>query len=150
MRFQCAIVGQGPLKGPMQKRLQALGLGARVRFVGACSMAQLPQWYHAADLLVLPSRSEGVPNVLLEARACGTPFVASNVGGIPEISDPASLVPPGDAPALARRMQEFLARGGAGASSCLASRSWVDSAHDLGAVLRGILPASTVPLARAG
>jgi glycosyltransferase involved in cell wall biosynthesis len=150
VKFQCAIVGQGPLKAPIQKRLQALGLGARVRFVGACSMAQLPQWYHAADLLVLPSRSEGVPNVLLEARACGTPFVASNVGGIPEISDPACLVPPGDAPALARRMQEFLAGRGAGTRQALASRSWGDSARDLSAVLRGILSAGAVPLARAG
>jgi glycosyltransferase involved in cell wall biosynthesis len=150
VKFQCAIVGQGPLKAPIQKRLQALGLGARVRFVGACSMAQLPQWYHAADLLVLPSRSEGVPNVLLEARACGTPFVASNVGGIPEISDASSLVPPGDAPALARRMQEFLTGRGVGASQPLPSRGWADSARDLGAVLRGILSASAVPLARAG
>jgi glycosyltransferase involved in cell wall biosynthesis len=75
----------------------------RVTFVGYVPHADLPDWYRAADLTVLPSRSEGIPNVLLESIACGTPFVASRVGGIPEVADPLvdRLVAPGDRDALA-------------------------------------------------
>jgi glycosyltransferase involved in cell wall biosynthesis len=64
----------------------------------------LPDWYRAADLFVLPSRSEGVPCVLLEAMACGTPFVATHVGGIPEVAHLGTgrLVPAEDPDALAQ------------------------------------------------
>ena len=48
----------------------------------------LNDWYNAADLIILPSRREGVPNVILEAMATGTPVVASDSGGIPEIVVP--------------------------------------------------------------
>jgi glycosyltransferase involved in cell wall biosynthesis len=74
-----------------------------VTFAGYVPHADLPDWYRAANLTVLPSRSEGVPNVLLESIACGTPFVASRVGGIPEVADPLvdRLVAPNDRDALA-------------------------------------------------
>ena len=64
----------------------------------------------AADVLVLPSYSEGVPNVLLEAFACGTRFVASRVGGIPEVAHLGTgwLVPPGDPDALAKGIRKSL------------------------------------------
>ncbi len=79
------IVGDGPLRAHLLRRCVELGLQQAVRFIGAVPQAQLPLWYSAADLLVLASSREGWPNVLLEALACGTPVVASNVGGVPEI-----------------------------------------------------------------
>jgi glycosyltransferase involved in cell wall biosynthesis len=72
---------------------------------------QLPDWYGAADLTVLSSHSEGIPNVLRESLACGTPYVATRVGGVAELSeDPAvRLVPPGDPAALAGAIRASLA-----------------------------------------
>jgi glycosyltransferase involved in cell wall biosynthesis len=73
---------------------------------------ELPEWYRAATLFVLPSRSEGLPTVLREAAACGTPFVASSVGGIPEIAHlvPSRLVQPEDARGLAHAIREMIER----------------------------------------
>jgi glycosyltransferase involved in cell wall biosynthesis len=86
-----------------------MGLGDVVHFAGTCSHDRLGDWYRAADLTVLPSRSEGLPNVLRESIACGTPFVASAVGGIAEIAPSTEwLVPAEDAEALARRIDRAL------------------------------------------
>jgi glycosyltransferase involved in cell wall biosynthesis len=73
----------------------------------------LPDWYRAADLTVLPSLSEGIPNVLLESMASGTPFVATSVGGIPEIAAEGIdfLVPPRNPLALADAIAAGLMRG---------------------------------------
>ena len=80
-----------------------LGLTHAVKFVGSARPPQLADWYRAAEVTVLPSRSEGLPNVLRESLACGTPFVASRVGGIPEIARDGidRLVEPGKRRALA-------------------------------------------------
>ena len=80
------LVGDGPLRGALVAQAEALGITVRVTFVGPKLHDELPDWYRAADLTVLPSRSEGLPNVLRESLACGTPFVASNIGGITEIA----------------------------------------------------------------
>jgi glycosyltransferase involved in cell wall biosynthesis len=109
-RFQCLLIGQGPLRPHLERQVAKLGLTETVRFLGGKPHGDLPQWYRAADLVVLPSRSEGIPNVLLEAAACGTPFVASRVGGIPEIAHlgMSQLVPSGDADALAGAIKQQL------------------------------------------
>ncbi len=79
------IVGEGPERAAFQARIDAAGLAARVRLVGAVAHADLPAWYGAADVLVLASSREGWANVLLEAMACGTPVIASNIWGNPEV-----------------------------------------------------------------
>lgn len=96
------LIGEGPNRAALES-VAARSLPAdTVRFVGRMSHDSLPEWYRAADLMVLPSHSEGVPNVLLESMACGTGFVASAVGGIPDLAkDPVrQLVPAGDVAAL--------------------------------------------------
>ena len=105
------LVGEGPEAGTLRALSGQLGLESLVRWLGAVAHDDLPDWYRAADVTVLPSLSEGVPNVLLESVACGTPFVASRVGSIPEIADDACdrLVPPGEAAALATAIGEVLA-----------------------------------------
>ena len=101
--FDCHILGDGPLRGPLQRQIEHLGLEDCVKLAGPQSQTRLAEWYRAADLTVLSSLSEGVPNVLLESLACGTPFVATSVGGVPEIADRLydRLVPPASPVAMA-------------------------------------------------
>ena len=82
---QLLVVGEGPDRALLQASAAALGLADAVRFVGVVPNTDLARWYSAADVLLLASSREGWPNVLLEAMACGTPVVASDVGGVREI-----------------------------------------------------------------
>ena len=97
--------------GPMQDELRTLTAGNDgVRLMGALPPEAVAQWMVAADLITLPSYSEGHPNVLVEALACGRPVVATAVGGIPEVVDAACgvLIPSRDAAALAAGLTQVL------------------------------------------
>jgi peptidoglycan/xylan/chitin deacetylase (PgdA/CDA1 family) len=113
--FHLYLIGGGELESSIAKKVAADGLGKAVSLVGPVPPERLGDWYRAADLTVLPSRSEGVPNVLRESLACGTPFVASNVGGVSELTpeNHDCLVPPGDVEALAQAIARHLDRKGA-------------------------------------
>ena len=112
-----AIVG-GPRPGETyQRRLQAAverhGLAGQVVFAGPRPQSELRHWFAAADLSVLATQTEGWPNVLLESLACGTPVVATRVGGVPEIvrdGKDGLLVPYGDSAALREALSSALAR----------------------------------------
>lgn len=82
---QLLLVGHGEARASLEAQAVALGLGERVRFVGAVEPQELIGWYRAADALVLASLREGWANVVLEALACGTPVIATRVWGTPEI-----------------------------------------------------------------
>lgn len=83
--IRLVIVGDGPERKALEQLARKLGVAERVIFVGHIAQELLPRYYSAADILILASSREGWPNVLLEAMACGTPVVASNVGGVREV-----------------------------------------------------------------
>ncbi|GAW93290.1 glycosyltransferase family 4 protein [Calderihabitans maritimus] len=78
------LIGSGPEATGLTAEVRKRNLTGRVFIVGTKEHRELPCWYQAADLVVLPSYQEGLPNVILEAMACGRPVVATRVGGIPE------------------------------------------------------------------
>ena len=79
------IAGEGEQRASLEALARRLGVAERVEFLGQVAHDRLPEFYSAADALVLASSREGWANVLLEAMACGTPVVASNVWGTPEV-----------------------------------------------------------------
>lgn len=79
------IIGDGPERAVLALLARDLGVADRVRFVGVMAQEDLRHYFGAADALVLASSREGWANVLLEAMACGTPVIASRVGGTPEV-----------------------------------------------------------------
>lgn len=82
-QLQCVCVGDGELRRPLEELAAARGLSSMCRFVG--SRDDVMDFYAAADLVVLPSHSEGFPFVILEALAAGKPVVATSVNGVPEV-----------------------------------------------------------------
>ncbi len=108
-----ALAGRGPLRPVLEAQAAALGLTERVRFLGPLEAAMIGDWMRAADLLVMTSRNEGLPNVILEAQACGLPVVSTRVGGIHEVVDASwkgDLTMPGDLAAWSDAVLARLAR----------------------------------------
>jgi glycosyltransferase involved in cell wall biosynthesis len=93
--------------------IEALGLQERVQFTGYIPQADLPIVYNLASLFVYPTLYEGFGLPALEAMACGTPVVTSNVASLPEIIGEAGvLIPPGDQQALSQALQDVLSDPG--------------------------------------
>jgi teichuronic acid biosynthesis glycosyltransferase TuaC len=112
---QCTllVIGEGPEKSALEAQVAGLGLANRVRIVGAVPHERLRDYYVAADALVLASSREGWPNVLLEAMACGTPTVASNIWGNPEVvatPEAGRLMAERSAAGVADAVQQLFAR----------------------------------------
>jgi glycosyltransferase involved in cell wall biosynthesis len=143
-RLRVAIVGQGPYGDALARRAAAAGMEGRVILPGRRDAAGIAQWMRAADVFCLPSYSEGCPNVVVEALACGRPLVATNVGGIPELVNEASglLVPPRDAGALRGALDAALSKQWDSAGIARTStRSWDAVAAETLALCRQVCPA---------
>jgi len=111
---QLLIVGNGVLEAELREQAKTLGIASRVHFVGRATDAELPAYYHACDLFVLPSvaNSEAFGFVQLEAHACGKPVVSTNLPtGVPYANlDGVTglIVPPKDSVALAEAIDRLL------------------------------------------
>ena len=104
------VVGAGSYRRELEEMAASLGVGDRVHFQGEVPHHQLHAWYSAADISCLASSREGWPNVVLESMACGTPVVATDVWGIPEIirSDNVGLLMKRDEQAIAQTLLKGL------------------------------------------
>jgi glycosyltransferase involved in cell wall biosynthesis len=132
------IAGEGAQRGLVDKRKAALG--CRLLTLGHVERDSVPLWMNAADVLVLPSRNEGCPNVVLEALACGTPVVASRVGAVPDLLDAAcgAIVRPGQTEELARALAMALREDWdrTAIRRRAEGRTWADNARTLFGILR--------------
>jgi glycosyltransferase involved in cell wall biosynthesis len=133
------IVGDGPERRALQARVQALGLGGRVRFLGARSHEALPALLGAADILLHTAEREGLANVWIEALACGTPIVVTETGAAHEVVDrpEAGRIVPRDAAAIAAALRALLAAPPqpAAVREAAARFSWERNAAELAAHL---------------
>ncbi|HVJ68459.1 MAG TPA: glycosyltransferase [Caulifigura sp.] len=135
--FDLYLVGDGELRASTESHIARAGLGDMVHCVGSVPYAQTAQWYRAADVTVLCSDSEGLPNVLRESLACGTPFVSTNVGSISEIADPSYsiLTRKADAGELADALATALDGRLRQAAQQYEARTWDDCAAEVTRVL---------------
>ncbi len=111
--FDLVIVGDGPSKVALTQQIEHLDLTHRVKLVDEISQAELVQYYQAADMLVLASSREGLPNVVLECMSCGTPVIATNVGGVSEVlktKEQGVLLEERSSEAIVRAVTELQAR----------------------------------------
>ena len=99
----CVFIGDGPMRASLERLAARRGVGDRVVFLGSLDPSEVQRYYGGAEALVLPSVSEGVPLVAVEALRAGIPVVASNLEGIASVvrdRDNGLLVEPGDEASL--------------------------------------------------
>lgn len=111
-RIRLILIGQGSLERQLRQSVQQAGLEGRVVFVGRRPHREIALWMNLADGLCLCSRSEGMPNVVLESMASGLPVVATDVGACRSLLEgepECRVVPAEDAVALAQALGEVLA-----------------------------------------
>ncbi|HVT44366.1 MAG TPA: glycosyltransferase [Thermoanaerobaculia bacterium] len=153
--FDCVILGDGPQKEALQSLSRDLGLETRVTFEKGRPQAELLACYAEASVFVMSSvvtsagDRDGVPNVLMEAMACGIPVVASDISGIPELvtdRHDGLLVPSGDHEAIADALQELLTNsarahriGEAGRRTVIAKRGLREAVQPLAALFETTL-----------
>lgn len=149
------LIGEGPSRQSLERRVHGLGLAAVVTFAGAVGQDEIRAHYAAADAFCLPSFAEGVPVVLMEAMAMRLPVVTTRVMGIPELVDDGEdglLVRPGRPDDLAHALtrlagdQELRKRlGCAGRSKVLAEFDVLESGRQLAQIFNALSSATGEP-----
>jgi glycosyltransferase involved in cell wall biosynthesis len=130
------LLGEGPDEGRLRQRVRDLSLEDRIHFLGY--QEEVARYYALIDVLVLPSRSEGLPNVILEAMTCQVPVVATAVGGVPEIVQDESnglLARPEDVASLALKIQRMVSDPQLASRLARAGAAFVADAYSLPARL---------------
>lgn len=139
-RVRLELIGEGPLRGPLEQLARRLGIGPRVSFRGGLTEPEVAAALDAADLFVLPSvvaangQMEGVPVALMEALACGVPTVASRLSGVPELvrdGRTGVLAEPGDVESLREALRLTITDPVAARKRAEAGRSLVESEFEL-------------------
>jgi glycosyltransferase involved in cell wall biosynthesis len=145
-KVTATIVGDGPDRTQFERDVGKRGLGEQVQFVGAKPARQA---FGLGRLLVVPSRAESLPYIVLEAAAAGVPMIASQVGGIPEIFGPdaSTLVAPGDPEVLARAISQAMQDRGARHSASLRLKTRLRALFSADAMTDAILSAYREALA---
>jgi glycosyltransferase involved in cell wall biosynthesis len=132
------IVGDGPDRAELMARAERRGLGGAVHFAGAMPARQA---FARARIIVVPSRAESLPYVVLEAAAAGLPIIATDVGGVAEIFGPSSsrLIPPHDPAALSRAIASALDHPDALQAAALKIQDRVRSEFSIDGMVEGVL-----------
>lgn len=126
-----SMIGSGPLQRDLQRKVEHLGLTGRVRWHGV--IPEVSRLLGAFDAVVLSSRAEGTPMVLLEAMAAGVPLVVTAVGGVPDVVGPgeAILVPPERPDLLALALRDIRENPGPARARALAAMTRLDQEYSL-------------------
>jgi glycosyltransferase involved in cell wall biosynthesis len=130
LAWRWVVVGDGPFRGPLDARVAGHGLRDRTLMTGRLDDAAVHAWYEASSIFVHPTQYEGSSIVTLEAMSHRRPVVATTAGGLPDkVRDGVTgwLVPPGDAPALARALRTAIGAGTKLATMGGAGRALVES-----------------------
>jgi glycosyltransferase involved in cell wall biosynthesis len=141
-RVELDIVGDGERRPDLERQAGQLGLMARVRFPGWMDRDHLAGVYRRADVFVLPSRDEGMPNVVLEAMASGLPVIASRIAGACDMvvdGETGLLLPPDDAGALAAAVARLAGDAPTRQSFGRAGRERVERLYSWGSAARAYL-----------
>ncbi len=141
------IVGEGPERAAFEALAATRGLAATMRFVGA---KPARTGFALGRLLVVPSRAESLPYVVLEGAAAGIPLITTNVGGMPEIFGPdaGELVAPGDPAALAPAIELALRQGDRRRAAAERLKARVRASFSAEAMTEAVLAAYREALAR--
>lgn len=140
------LIGKGEDEAALKMQAERLGIADRVRFMGALPPGVIADWLAAADVMALPSSSEGLANAWVEALASGTPVVTCDVGGARDVVDrpAAGRLVARNAEAIARAIGELLADPPArdAVAESVASFSWEANTTALYAHLKGLVARS--------
>ena len=135
----CLIAGDGPLRRTLETQVRALGLEGVCRFLG--DVPEIETVFAAADVAVLPSVFEGMPNAVLEAMAMGCPVIATAVGGSTELvrhGETGVLVPPADPAALSRALAEMAGSVERRSRMRVRSREIAEARHGIDNMIRSV------------